>query len=210
MGRVYRARDELLARPVAVKLIYDDSIIDSDVRHACALEARAAARLNHPGIVRILDSGFDDGHLYVVMSLAEGRTLSEIVRTDGPLPTVRALEIAMQVADALGAAHQEGIVHCDVKPSNLIVRPDGTVQLVDFGIARIATSTTSMDSSTLQGSAEYVAPEQVEGSDVDGRTDLYALGVVLYRDPDRAHAVWRWNHRVGAGAAAGERSASAA
>lgn len=180
MGRVYRGHDELLARPVAVKLIYDDSIIDSDLRHACALEARAAARLNHPGIVRILDSGFDDGHLYVVMSLAEGRTLAEIVRTDGPLPTVRALEIVMQVADALGAAHQEGIIHCDVKPSNLIVRPDGTVQLVDFGIARIAASTTSMDSSTLQGSAEYVAPEQVEGSDVDGRTDLYALGVVLY------------------------------
>ena len=180
MGRVYRGRDELLGRPVAVKLIYDDAIVDSDVRHACALEARAAARLNHPGIVRILDSGFDDGHLYVVMSLAEGRTLSEIVRADGPIPVVRALEIAMQVADALEAAHQEGIVHCDVKPSNLIVRPDGTVQLVDFGIARIAASTTSLDSSTLQGSAEYVAPEQVEGSAVDGRTDLYALGVVLY------------------------------
>lgn len=180
MGRVYRARDELLGRPVAVKLIYDDAIVDSDLRHACALEARAAARLSHPGIVRILDSGFDDGHLYVVMSLAEGRTLAETLRAAGPLPPVRALEIAMQVAGALEAAHQEGIVHCDVKPSNLIVRPDGMVQLVDFGIAKIAASTTSLDSSTLQGSAEYVAPEQVEGASVDGRTDLYALGVVLY------------------------------
>jgi eukaryotic-like serine/threonine-protein kinase len=185
MGRVYRAQDELLGRLVAVKLIYDDAIVDSDVRHACALEARAAARLNHPGIVRILDSGFDDGHLYVVMSLAEGRTLAEIIRTEGPISTVRALEIAAQVADALEAAHQEGIIHCDVKPGNLIVRPDGTVQLVDFGIAKIAASTTSLDSSTLQGSAEYVAPEQVEGAAVDGRTDLYALGVVLFESLTR-------------------------
>src|SRR5918999_390610 len=85
MGRVYRAHDEVLDRPVAVKLIYDDAIRDRDLRHACAVEARAAARLSHPGIVRILDSGFDDGHCYVVMSLAEGRTLAEILREDGPL-----------------------------------------------------------------------------------------------------------------------------
>lgn len=180
MGRVYRAHDEVLDRPVAVKLIYDDAVRDRDLRHASALEARAAARLSHPGIVRILDSGFDDGHLYVVMSLAEGRTLSEILREDGALPVDRALDLAIQVADALAAAHQEGVIHCDVKPGNLLVDADWRVRLVDFGIARVTSSTTGLTGELLQGSAQYVAPEQVEGASVDGRTDLYALGTVLY------------------------------
>jgi hypothetical protein len=180
MGRVYRAHDEVLSRPVAVKLIYDDAVRDHDLQHACAREARAAARLNHPGIVRILDSGFDDGHCYVVMSLAEGRTLAEIVREDGPLSVDRALGLAIQVADALAAAHQEGVIHCDVKPGNLLVDADWRVRLVDFGIARVTSSTTGLTGETLQGSAQYVAPEQVEGASVDGRTDLYALGTVIY------------------------------
>jgi serine/threonine-protein kinase len=180
MGRVYRAHDELLKRPVAVKLIYDDVICDRDVQRECAREARAAARLNHPGIVRILDSGFDDGHCYVVMSLAQGPTLTELLREEGALPVDRALDIAIQVADALSAAHQEGVIHCDVKPGNLLIDSSGWVRLVDFGIARVTSSTTGLDGQTLQGSAEYVAPEQVEGASVDGRTDLYALGTVLY------------------------------
>ncbi|HZO27086.1 MAG TPA: protein kinase [Chloroflexota bacterium] len=180
MGRVYRAHDEVLDRPVAVKLIYDDAVRDRDLKHACALEARAAARLNHPGIVRILDSGFDDGHCYVVMSLAEGRTLAEILREDGPLPVDRALDLAIQVADALAAAHREGVIHCDVKPGNLLVDASWRVRLVDFGIARVTSSTTGLTGELLQGSAQYVAPEQVEGASVDGRTDLYALGTILY------------------------------
>jgi eukaryotic-like serine/threonine-protein kinase len=180
MGRVYRAHDEILNRPVAVKLIYDDAVRDRELQHACALEARAAARLNHPGIVRILDSGFDDGHCYVVMSLAEGRTLAEIIREDGPLELDRALDLGIQVADALAAAHQEGVIHCDVKPGNLLVDADWRIRLVDFGIARITSSTTGLTGELLQGSAQYVAPEQVEGASVDGRTDLYALGTVLY------------------------------
>jgi eukaryotic-like serine/threonine-protein kinase len=180
MGRVYRAVDEVLDRPVAVKLIYDDAVRDRELRHASALEARAAARLNHPGIVRILDSGFDDGHLYVVMSLVEGRTLTEILREDGALPVDRALDLAIQVADALAAAHHEGVIHCDVKPGNLLVDADWRVRLVDFGIAKVTSSTTGLTGELLQGSAQYVAPEQVEGASVDGRTDLYALGTVLY------------------------------
>jgi eukaryotic-like serine/threonine-protein kinase len=180
MGRVYRAHDELLDRPVAVKLIYDDAVRDRELRHACAVEARAAARLNHPGIVRVLDSGFDDGHCYVVMSLAEGRTLAEIVREAGRLPVERALDVAVQVADALAAAHAQGVIHCDVKPGNLLVDDGGHVRLVDFGIARVASSTTGLTGELLQGSAQYVAPEQIEGASVDARTDLYALGTVLY------------------------------
>jgi len=180
MGRVYRAHDEVLDRPVAVKLIYDDAVRDREMRHACALEARAAARLSHPGIVRILDSGFDDGHCYVVMSLVEGRPLNEILREDGPLPVDRALDLAIQVADALAAAHAEDVVHCDVKPGNLLVDGYWRVRLVDFGIAHVTSSTTGLTGELLQGSAQYVAPEQVEGGTVDGRTDLYALGTVLY------------------------------
>jgi serine/threonine-protein kinase len=180
MGRVYRAHDELLDRPVAVKLLYDDAVRDRELRHACAVEARAAARLNHPGIVRVLDSGFDDGHCYVVMSLAEGRTLAEIVRETGRLSVERALNVAIQVADALAAAHAEGVIHCDVKPGNLLVDDTGRVRLVDFGIARVASSTTGLTGELLQGSAQYVAPEQIEGAAVDARTDLYALGTVLY------------------------------
>jgi serine/threonine-protein kinase len=180
MGRVYRAHDELLDRPVAVKLIYDDAVRDREIRHACAVEARAAARLNHPGIVRVLDSGFDDGHCYVVMSLAEGRTLAEIIREAGRLPVERALDVAVQVADALAAAHAEGVIHCDIKPGNLLVDDAGRVRLVDFGIARVASSTTGLTGELLQGSAQYVAPEQIEGASVDARTDLYALATVLY------------------------------
>jgi serine/threonine-protein kinase len=180
MGRVYLGHDELLDRPIAVKLIYDDAVSIRDQRQACAVEARAAARVSHPGVVRILDSGFDDGHCFVVMELAEGKTLAEILRERGALPIARALGIAAQVTDALEAAHLQGVVHCDVKPGNLIVDSFGRVRLVDFGIARVASSSTGLSDQDIHGSAKYVAPEQVEGTDIDGRTDLYALGVVLF------------------------------
>jgi hypothetical protein len=180
MGRVYRAHDTLLNRGVAVKLIYGDAVSDAELQRACATEARAAARLNHPGIVRILDSGVDDGQCYVVMELAAGLSLADILAQRGPLPVAEALPIARQAADALQAAHDAGVIHCDVKPANLMVSEDGRVQLVDFGIARVATATTGLLDATLQGSARYVAPEQVEGGKLDGRTDVYALGVVLY------------------------------
>jgi serine/threonine-protein kinase len=180
MGRVYLAHDDLLDRPIAVKLIYDDAVSIRDQRQACAVEARAAARVSHPGVVRILDSGFDDGHCFVVMELAEGKTLAEILRERGALPIARALGIAAQVADALEAAHLQGVVHCDVKPGNLIVDSVGRVRLVDFGIARVANGSTGLTDQDVHGSAKYVAPEQVEGAELDGRTDLYALGVVLF------------------------------
>src|SRR4051812_42821882 len=180
MGRVYRSHDELLDRPVAVKLIYDDAVSDRDHRRSCAVEARAAARVSHPGVVRILDSGFDDGHCYVVMELAEGKTLGQILGERGALPIVRALDLAAQVADALEEAHRQGVVHCDVKPGNLIVDDLGRVRLVDFGIARVSNSSTGLNEQDIHGSAKYVAPEQVEGAAIDGRTDLYALGVVLF------------------------------
>ena len=180
MGRVYRGEDERLDRPVAVKLIYDDDVSYRDQRHACAVEALVAARLNHPGIVQVLDSGFDDGRCFVVMELAAGRTLAELLREGGALPVERALDFAAQVADALDEAHRQDVVHCDVKPGNLIVDEDDRVRLIDFGIARVASSVSGLGNQELHGSAKYVAPEQVEGAPIDGRTDLYSLGVVLF------------------------------
>jgi serine/threonine-protein kinase len=180
MGRVYRAHDDLLDRPVAVKLIYDDAVSERDLHRACAVEARAAARVSHPGVVRILDSGFDDGHCFVVMELAEGQTLAQLVRESGWLPVERALGLAAQVADALEEAHRQGVVHCDVKPGNLVVDAFERIRLVDFGIARVSNSSTGLTEQDIHGSAKYVAPEQVEGGKIDGRTDLYALGVVLF------------------------------
>jgi len=180
MGRVFRARDELLGRDVAVKLIFDDAVNASELRRACAAEARVAARLTHPGIARVLDSGLDGGRCFVVSELVDGRTLAAILREDGALPVGRALDLSIQLADALAAVHALEIVHCDVKPGNIIVDTDGTARLVDFGIARSAVLTTSLTGEMIRGSAEYVAPEQVEGEPIDGRADIYALGVVLY------------------------------
>jgi len=180
MGRVYRAHDKLLDRDVALKLLFEDATADSELRRACATEARVASRLTHPGVARVLDSGVEDGRCFVVSELIEGRTLAKLLREDGAMPVGRALDLAIELADALAAVHLLGIVHCDVKPSNVIVASDGHARLVDFGIARTATMTTGLTDEALRGSAEYVAPEQVQGGHLDGRVDLYALGVVLY------------------------------
>jgi serine/threonine-protein kinase len=180
MGRVYRAHDQLLDRDVALKLLFEDATGDRELQRACATEARVASRVTHPGVARVLDSGVDDGRCFVVSELIEGRTLAMMLRDDGPLKLGRALDLAIELADALTAVHALGIVHCDVKPSNIIVADDGHARLVDFGIARSATMTTGLTDEALRGSAEYVAPEQVQGGHLDGRVDLYALGVVLY------------------------------
>ena len=173
MGRVFRAIDELLDRPVAVKLL--DRTGDADTPELS--EARAAARLSHPGVVHVFDVGVSDpeGQGYIVMELVPGSPLAEILRERGRLPPKEAAELAGQVADALEAIHRHGMVHCDVKPLNIIVTPSGHAKLVDFGIARA----TAADGENL-GSAAYVAPEQARGETVDARTDIYALGAVLY------------------------------
>ena len=180
MGRVYRAHDTLLDRKVAVKLL-DEAVIDNgDLAGAPLAEARAVAKLAHPGIIHVFDVGVQDGTCYVVMELVPGRTLHELVRERGLLPPAEAVDIAAQVADALDDAHQHGVVHCDVKPQNIIVTPEGRAKLVDFGIARAATAERVLPLDEIMGSVAYVAPEQVRGERVDGRTDIYALGAVLY------------------------------
>ena len=180
MGRVYQAHDQVLDRDVAVKLLDEGACADAEVGQACADEALVAARLSHPGIASIFDSGVHEGSAFVVMELVAGRPLDQIIHDgSGPAP-IEAAAIAARVADALDYAHQQGVVHCDVKPQNIILTPEGQPRLVDFGIARVMTTTRSVGPEELRGSAPYVSPEQVRGERVDGRADVYALGAVLY------------------------------
>jgi serine/threonine-protein kinase len=178
MARVFRAHDEVLDRAVAVKIV-DKQPNDETFGQACIAEARAAAALAHPNIARVFDSGVHEGCGFIVIELVAGRTLRAILDERRVLPPPEAIELAAQVADALDCAHRHGVIHCDVKPPNIIVAPDGCPKLVDFGIARAMAATTDQ-AEEIWGSASYMAPEQVEGLRPDGRTDIYALGVVLY------------------------------
>jgi serine/threonine protein kinase len=176
MGRVFRARDTILDRDVAVKVVdHGPGVGDAYVR-----EARAAARLAHPGIVRVLDTGDDEGHGFVVMDLVAGRTLADVLFERGALSPTTAVEIGAQVADALEHAHSRGVVHCDVKPQNVVMGSHGRPRLIDFGIARAESLTGQANTRTIRGSAPYLAPEQLTGGAVDARADVYSLGTVLY------------------------------
>lgn len=178
MGRVYYARDQVLGRDVAVKLL--DAGGGGELARASTSEARAGAQLSHPGIAQVFDSGVHEGRPFLVMELVPGRGLDRLLR-DGPRPApLESAALVAQIADALEYAHRQGVVHCDIKPQNIIVTPDGQPKLVDFGIARLLSMTSSVGTEDIRGSAPYVAPEQVRGERVDGRADVYALGAVLY------------------------------
>lgn len=179
MAAVYAAEDEVLGREVAVKIL-DGVDGDAEVAAAWRREAQAVAGLGHPGIAGIFDAGTDEQTSFIVMELVPGRTLRDLLRERGRLGPAAATALVAQVADALAAAHRQGVVHCDVKPQNILVTPDGAAKLVDFGIARAANATRTLLGGEIHGSAAYLAPEQVRGERVDGRTDVYALGAVLY------------------------------
>jgi hypothetical protein len=179
MGRVYRARDLTLGRPVAVKVLPADLAKDADAVRRFGREARAVASLSHPGIVTVFDAGVADEVPYIVMEYVEGRTLVEVLRREGPLDPPRAAGIAADVADALDAAHACGVVHRDVKPGNIMLTAGGDVRVMDFGIALSLDADATVTRSAM-GTPTYAAPEQADGGPVDGRTDVYALGVVLY------------------------------
>jgi tRNA A-37 threonylcarbamoyl transferase component Bud32 len=179
MGEVWEADDTVLGRRVALKVLAEELAADDRATRRFVREARATARLAHPNVARVYDFGGHGGAPFLVMELLEGETLADRVAA-GPLPPAEAARVAAAVADALDAAHQRGIVHRDVKPSNVMLTPDGDVKVMDFGIAAAADETHSTTGSGLYATVAYVAPERVAGQPATPASDVYSLGAVLY------------------------------
>ncbi|MBG0827042.1 protein kinase [Planomonospora sp. ID67723] len=180
MGEVWRARDELLAREVAVKLLRTHVAADPHFRERFRTEARIAAGLADPGIAQVYDYGEDGDVAYLVMELVSGESLANILARNGTLGAEVTLDVVAQTARALHAAHRSGIIHRDVKPGNLLVTETGTVKITDFGIARALEAAPVTQTGTVLGTAQYVSPEQASGTTLTPATDLYSLGVVAY------------------------------
>ncbi|MEV0690135.1 serine/threonine-protein kinase [Streptomyces sp. NPDC050388] len=181
MGEVWRARDEVLGRPVAVKLLLAGSI-DPSAAARFRQEAQTTARLNHPNIVAIYDFGQADDRLYLVMEIVQGHSLADRLASAGALTPREVAAIGSQTASGLAAAHRQNVIHRDIKPANLLLAPDGTVKVVDFGIARLADDTAAglTSAGMIVGSVSYLAPERALGKDAGPASDMYALGCVLY------------------------------
>ncbi len=180
MAQVWRGTDDVLGRHVAVKLLHPHLAGDDAFVRRFRQEAVAAARLSHPGIVGVYDTCSDGGHEAIVMELLDATTLRQHLDETGPLDADTTVRIALRLLEALEAAHRAGLVHRDVKPSNVLLCRDGRVKIADFGIAKADDRTELTQEGTLVGTASYLAPEQLLGGVVDARTDLYSVGIVLY------------------------------
>src|SRR3954469_18737272 len=193
MGEVYRARDTRLGRDVAIKVLPAHLSTDLNLKARFEREAKAISALNHPNICTLHDVGSQDGTSYLVMEFIEGQSLAERLQK-GPLPTDQVLKIGREIADALDKAHRHGIIHRDLKPGNIMLTKSGA-KLLDFGLARAATPAASLatltevtspqhspitQEGTIVGTFQYMSPEQVEGKEIDGRSDIFSLGAVLY------------------------------
>jgi len=181
IGILYRARQVRLDRPVALKLVEAGVARDPVIRERLRREARMVAALDHPNVVPLYAAGEEDGTVYIVTRWVEGTELGAMIHAGGPLEPGRAARTAAQIASALEMAHEKGLVHRDVKPSNVILTPEGHVYLTDFGLAKRAETAPGLTAvDQMLGTVDYVAPEQVEGSEPDPPGDVYALGCVLF------------------------------
>ncbi|MDR1028543.1 MAG: Stk1 family PASTA domain-containing Ser/Thr kinase [Clostridiales Family XIII bacterium] len=181
MAVVYKARDKLLSRMVAIKILRPEFVTDTNFVESFRRESRAAASLSHPNIVNIYDVGKEGNIYYIVMELVDGRPLSEIIAEEAPLDYKYTISVAEQVAAALVVAHKNNIIHRDVKPHNILITPDGSAKITDFGIARaVSDGTIVSEHNVVMGSVHYFSPEQGRGQYVDEKSDIYSLGIVMY------------------------------
>jgi serine/threonine protein kinase len=181
IGILYRARQLRLDRPVALKLVESEVARDPVLRERLRREARAVAALDHPNVVPLYEAGEQDGTVYIATRWVEGTELGSLIHHEGPLDPRRAANTAAQIAAALELAHEKGLIHRDVKPSNVILTPEDHVYLTDFGLAKRAeTAAGFTGADQILGTVDYVAPEQIEGSEPDARSDIYSLGCVLF------------------------------
>lgn len=181
MGVVYEAQDPTIDRIVALKVLRPDRITTETFVKRFLKEAKVIGRLSHPNIVTIHDVGEDQGTVYIAMEFLEGIPLADIIR-DKRLEAAEVADIGIQIAETLEYAHLKGVIHRDIKPSNIIVQPDGRIKITDFGIAHIEdpSATVQTQAGEIMGTPAYMSPEQVQGQPIDGRTDIFSLGVILY------------------------------
>ncbi|HEY1336610.1 MAG TPA: serine/threonine-protein kinase, partial [Bryobacteraceae bacterium] len=190
MGEVYRARDSRLGRDVALKVLRGAAFRDPDLRRRFVQEANAAGALNHPNIVAVFDADLDGENPYIVSELVEGESLRKLIDR-GPISVRKLLDIAVQIADGMSAAHQASIVHRDLKPENILLSREGRAKIVDFGLAKSLAPVTESGSETsitlsmsalgvVMGTVEYMSPEQASGKRVDTRSDIFSFGLILH------------------------------